>query len=108
VPKIDRNNWQPRLGFAWDVRGDGTDVLRGSYGIYYTQGLQQVYWQRNFASQSVIFAATTTFVPNFIPGVTPLPVTAVAPTALPFGAGTSGQWYDPDLQDQQSQQTHVG
>ncbi|MFL6547993.1 MAG: carboxypeptidase regulatory-like domain-containing protein [Povalibacter sp.] len=26
--------WQPRLGFAWDVTGDQTKKLYGSYGIY--------------------------------------------------------------------------
>ena len=108
LPRIDRNNWQPRLGFAWDVTGDGTDVIRGSYGLYYVQGLQQVYWQRNFASQSVIFSATTAFIPDFIPGVTPLPTTAQNLTQLQAGAGNSGQWYDPDLQDQQSRQAHIG
>lgn len=30
----DLNNIQPRLGFAWDVRGDGRTVLRGGYGLY--------------------------------------------------------------------------
>jgi hypothetical protein len=33
-PKNDTNNWQPRLGLAWDVRGDGRDVVRGGWGIY--------------------------------------------------------------------------
>jgi hypothetical protein len=31
----DQKNWAPRLGFAWDVLGDGTTVLKGSYGQYY-------------------------------------------------------------------------
>ena len=33
--KPDRDNSAPRLGFSYDVRGDGRSILRGGYGYYY-------------------------------------------------------------------------
>jgi hypothetical protein len=31
----DDDNIAPRLGFTWDVKGDGRQLLRGGYGVYY-------------------------------------------------------------------------
>lgn len=31
----DKNNWQPRLGFAWDIQGDGRTSLRGGFGMFH-------------------------------------------------------------------------
>ena len=48
LPKTDTNNWSPRLGFAWDMTGDGTNVVRGSYGLYYIMQIKNTYYQRNY------------------------------------------------------------
>jgi hypothetical protein len=47
-PKDDRNNLQPRVGLAYDVRGNGVDVIRGGWGVYQDFG---------YTNSNVLFAA---------------------------------------------------
>jgi outer membrane receptor protein involved in Fe transport len=46
--KEDYDNFQPRAGFAYDVRGDGKDVVRAGYGRYFDFG---------YTNANVLFAA---------------------------------------------------
>ena len=48
TPAEDRNNYQPRVGFVYDLEGDGRDVVRGGYGRYYDFG---------YTNANILFAA---------------------------------------------------
>jgi hypothetical protein len=49
TPKNDYDNVQPRLGFAFDVRGESRDVVRGAWGIY---------TDTTYINSNILFAAS--------------------------------------------------
>jgi hypothetical protein len=42
--QADKNNFQPRLGVAWDPKGDGKTVVRASFGMFYDHPLLGLYF----------------------------------------------------------------
>ena len=40
--RSDWNNWAPRVGFAWDVNGDGRTSVRAGYGMAYERNFGNV------------------------------------------------------------------
>ncbi|MEZ5398387.1 MAG: carboxypeptidase regulatory-like domain-containing protein [Bryobacteraceae bacterium] len=39
----DRNNWQPRVGVAWNVRGNSSTILRAAWGMYTDRFFQRLF-----------------------------------------------------------------
>jgi hypothetical protein len=88
-----KKEFQPRVGFAWDIGGRGRSVLRGSYGIFY--GRQNMLSQvgsitDNGAQQFGIVCATTFAFTCFgaatRPPTWPNIVPATPGGGIPFGA----------------------
>jgi hypothetical protein len=117
LPKTDTNNVAPRLGVAWDINGDGRNVARASFGLFYATGIITSVYGILQQSQDVTLVNTNTQnstygsgqLPNYIYGVSPLPpAPPFAPTEFSPGQNTSGAWYHPDFEDALSQNTSFG
>jgi hypothetical protein len=50
--QTDTNNIQPRIGLAWDPKGDGKTVVRASYGMFYDHPLLGLYFLGNASDGS--------------------------------------------------------
>jgi hypothetical protein len=117
LPKTDANNVAPRVGVAWDINGDGRNVARASFGLFYATGIITSVYGIGLQSQDAVYVTSTAAnstigsgqLPNYIYGVSPLPpAPPYAPTGFPRGGNSGGNWYHPDFEDALSQNTSFG
>ena len=108
VPQ-DKNNFAPRVGFAYRLNNSGTLALRGGYGLYYDR------ISTRFANTQLFnFPYLALGVGIFRPLATPFaavpqpgtfPVNATIPSPLaPLGILISGVYVDPNLRTPYIQQ----
>jgi hypothetical protein len=118
LPKDDNRDFSPRVGFAWDLSGNGRHVVRGGYGLYYGQTFLNVPLFMIQQINPTIFAtafsiASGDVVPgtgitlsNWRFGIDPFPTIPAAQTQL--AAGNTGRIMDPDYRNPYTQQWNAG
>jgi len=119
TPEEDKNNFQPRVGGVFDVRGNGKDIIRGGWGVYTDVG---------YTNSNALFAAADstgkgfgqTFNVNVTNGIRnpdgsfykagqPLSNIASQNQVVSTGAfPLFGQWVDPRLQAPYQMQSNAG
>ena len=102
----DRNNFAPRIGFAYRLRENGNIVLRGGYGVFYER-LQTRPMLNSLAYTSLPWAlasrpsgaanAASSFDRPFVdlPPLTAFPVPIEAPSRTSTKSPLTGQFIDP-------------
>ena len=66
----DKNNWAPRLGFAWDVGAQGQTVVRGGYGIFFEKVVANatLFTLIDYVGVRGVSIENPTFSPESVPG----------------------------------------
>jgi hypothetical protein len=130
IPQDDNRGLSPRIGFAWDIRGDGKQVLNGGYGLYFGQTFINIPLFMMQQANPVLFATTynitsagpgdpnctvanncvvpgtNILLSNWQFGVDPLPTSPPPPTELP--ANATGRLMDPAYRNPYSEQWNIG
>jgi hypothetical protein len=114
-PEPSRLDISPRVGFAYDLSGDGRRVVRGGYGLYFDQyntaaAAGDITGQARRPLNALATLTNTAIgvgeLATFRLGIDPMPAQPTEGNSLP--QGSEGQWIHPDMTDPRTHQAHLG
>ena len=119
VPHDDNKDFSPRVGFAYDLTGQGTHVLRGGFGLYYGNIFQNIpLFMEQMSNPTIFQTAISLSSPTDIVtgtgialgkwryGVDPMPVMP-APSAQ-LASGSVGRLMDPNYRNPVTEEFNIG
>ena len=114
-PKTPMKDISPRVGLAYDLRGDGRRVIRGGYGLYFDQyntaaAAGDITAQARRPLNALATRTNTAIgvgqLANYRFGIDPLPPQPTEGDRLP--PRSQGQWIDVNMVDPRTHQAHIG
>ncbi|MGH9467942.1 MAG: carboxypeptidase regulatory-like domain-containing protein, partial [Terriglobales bacterium] len=130
LPKADTGDLAPIIGFTYDLSGHGTQLLRGGFGMYYGQVIQNsplfALQQTDPTMFGTVFSSglsepggTCLSLPCNVPGSGGIPLSSYALVKDPnpvwtggattaLGPGSGGQDIDPNFRNPVSEQWNLG
>ena len=128
LPQNDNLDISPRVGFSYDVSGNGRLVFRGGYGLYFGQTFENIPLFMIQQSNAAVFANTYTIncagptdkscaPSNVVPGTNILlsnyrfgvdPAPSIPAASANLAPGSTGRIMDPKFRNPYTQQINAG
>jgi hypothetical protein len=123
LPHDDNKDFSPRVGFTYDLTGQGKHVLRGGYGLYYGNVFQNIpLWMEQQANKTVYQGAMSINKPTqTVPGLNILlgnfsyseanaaaVVAGVSAATGNLSNGATGRTMDPHYRNPYSEEFNIG
>ncbi|HEY3940664.1 MAG TPA: TonB-dependent receptor [Bryobacteraceae bacterium] len=131
IPQDDTKDFSPRVGFAYDLAGNGKHVIRGGFGLYYGQIFENIplfmIQQANPTIFTSVLSLSNPAAPQAgvapstsadkVPGTNKLlsqwqygidPIPAIPPPPTQLAAGSTARVMDPNYHNPYTEQFNIG